>query len=219
MELLTVVAIISILMALLLPVLNVVKNNARKAEARSDCSNLQIACRSYYTDYGVYPLNSNQASAGAAGTDTCYGDPNGLYSSADLCDILRAMPDSRYNTNNILNSRQVIYFEANNAKDQTNPKGGFYEGQGNGNATSITGPAGNKILPGSYLDPWGMEYVVFLDANYDGNLNAAIQWFYYTNPIPAVNTSVAACSLGADHTWGANGNGGFYASDDIATWQ
>ena len=225
-ELLTVIAIIAILMSLLMPALNAAKNSARKAEARSDMTALVNAVYAYHTDYGLYPLNSLNGAAGGYQSDTCYGDPGGLYSSADLCDILRAIPDARYNINNQLNVRQVIYFEGSIAKNANAPLGGFVM-----NPAGVTGPTGKAIPYGGYVDPWGMEYVVFIDANYDGTLSqitpamsaagvtySAMQWFYVA-PLPVVNAGAAAVSLGPDRSWGTASNGIFQGSDDIATWQ
>ena len=210
-ELLTVIAIIAILLGLLLPAMNAAKNAAKKSQAQTDMHQLVLGVRSYYADYGFYPVNANNAAAGAVGYDTCYGDPNGLYSTADLCDILRAIPDNRFNQNNQLNTRRVIYFEGNNAKSLTSPRSGY-------TAQAVTGPQGNKIPAGAYVDPWGMEYVVFIDADYLGNVNQALGWFYYKNT-PVVNAGVAACSLGMDGQWGKAGNGDINGSDDLATWQ
>jgi prepilin-type N-terminal cleavage/methylation domain-containing protein len=219
-ELLTVIAIIAILMGLLMPALSAAKTSARKGQARSDISGLIAAVHAYYTDNGVYPINATQASAATTGWDTVYGDPGGSYSSADLCNILRATADSKYNQNNQLNSRQVIYFEGNNAKDQTNPRGGFVTA-----SNGAKGPTGATIPQGAYVDPWGNEYVTFINASYSGALNAAVSgastslsWFYYPNT-PTVLTTVAGCSLGPDLQWGAAGNHVFVGSDDVASWQ
>ena len=232
-ELLTVVAIIAILMALLLPALNAAKNAAKKAQARTDETSLVNATHSYYVDYGAYPLIPGahyNATAGVNGWDTCYGDPGGAYSSADLCDILRAVDDTglnshAFNAGNQLNIRHVVYFEPQVAKNATTPRGGLVTASG-----GVNGPLGKPIPYGGFVDPWGLEYVVFIDANYDGTLSQttsamtangvtpALSWFYIA-PLPNVNSGVAAVSLGPDLSWGTGGNGIFAGSDDIATWQ
>jgi prepilin-type N-terminal cleavage/methylation domain-containing protein len=236
-ELITVIAVIAILMGLLLPALNSAKTAARKSQARSEETALVNAVHAYYTDYGVYPLNQVQAGAGTPTGgcwDTCYGNSyppaNPWYSSADLVDILRAVDDTNptqfthhYNAGNQLNTRQVVYFEGSMAKSSTAPRGGLVLSQG------VIGPAGQTIPYGAYVDPWGTEYVVFINASYSGSLNQGIPgsaggadlaatWFYYNGP-PVINTAVAAVSQGPDLSWGTAGNQIFQGSDDIATWQ
>ena len=165
------------------------------------------------------PARPGNANAGTYGYDTDYGDPGGLYSSADLCNILRAVADSRFNQSNQLNSRQVVYFEPTIAKSSTAPRGGLVTA-----TNGVTGALGNTIPYGAYVDPWGMEYVVFINASYSGSLNtppyggSAISWYYYPNT-PSVTAPVAATSLGLDNNWGAGGNKVFSGSDDVATWQ
>jgi hypothetical protein len=91
-------------------------------------------------------------------------------------------------------------------------------------ANGVTGALGNTIPYGAYVDPWGMEYVVFINASYSGSLNtppngnSSISWYYYT-PTPSVNATVAATSLGPDNNWGTGGNHLYTGSDDVATWQ
>ena len=54
-ELLTVIAIIAVLMGLLFPTINAVKESARKAQAKNDVTQLVTAVKAYYTEYGKYP--------------------------------------------------------------------------------------------------------------------------------------------------------------------
>lgn len=213
-ELLIVIIVIAILMGLLFPAFSSIRESARRTAALSDLMVLVHATNAYNTEYGHYPLNPNNMSA-SIWDQTVYGDPNGYYSSADLCDILRAIPDNRFNTNNVLNSRQVVYLEGHNATGGSPPVSGFVTSQS-------VGAAGQTLLPGAWVDPWGDEYVTFIDDMNAGNVDQALAWFYWVNT-PSVNAGVAGCSLGKDHTWGksVNGssNGNFYGSDDVATWQ
>jgi len=206
-------------MGLLFPAFRGAQDQAKKVQAKSDVAQIVSAVNAYFTDYGTYPLNSNQVGGGGAGFDTVYGDPNGSYTSADLFDILRAVADGNYNQNNQLNAKQVVYFNGPNAKDTKNPRGGFFIG-----TSSITNANGYTIKPGSYVDPWGDEYVTFIDADYNGEITQALSWFYsseYQYPSGPVHVrfGVAGSSLGKDGKWGTSGDGKVTGSDDVPSWQ
>ncbi len=212
-ELLVVISIIIILMGLLFPAFKGVQDQAKKTQAKNDISQIVTAVNAYYADYGLYPLNSAQAGGNA---DTVYGDPNGSYSSAELCFILRAVSGGKFNQNNALNSRQIVYLNAPNAKDSQNPKSGIAIGTSN-----VTNATGETIAPGSFVDPWGSEYVTFIDGDYDGDITTGLGYFYndYKAGNVHVKLGVAACSLGKDGKWGTNGDGKAAGSDDVISWQ
>lgn len=73
-ELLTVIAIIGILMALLLPVLANVRRNAKETATRSLIKSIETAIAAYEFDWGVYPPD------GQAGAITAYRPGGGTYS-------------------------------------------------------------------------------------------------------------------------------------------
>jgi hypothetical protein len=104
-----------------------------------------------------------------------------------------------------LNTRQIVFISPPDAKDQTNPRSGI--------KTSTSG----------YYDPWGSEYAVALDANYDNST---------TNPygssggagVDPVQQGVIAWSLGKDTKLGNNGDNIYKTStgvqsDDVISWQ
>jgi type II secretory pathway pseudopilin PulG len=61
MELLTVMAIIGILVALLMPAVAAARQKAREARARTVVTGLNTAFRAYYTEYGKWPTSSSGA--------------------------------------------------------------------------------------------------------------------------------------------------------------
>src|SRR5271154_3384835 len=72
-ELLTVIAIIAILAAILLPVLVTAKNAAKKTKARTEISSLVTAIEGYDLDYGRFPVSSATQTAAGTGDFTFGG--------------------------------------------------------------------------------------------------------------------------------------------------
>lgn len=195
-ELLTVIAIIAILMALLFPVLSIVMDRARKADATAACMGTVTAVRAYHTDYGKYP--SALATAPANLADVIVGDTVGgaAAGNENLFNTLRAIPTGT-NTDHALNARKVPFMEGRNARNSTAPKNGF---------------APN----GAYYDPWGGQYCVALDADADNQLTT-LPYADFTGATNSPRVGVGAYSLGKDSKLGKGGN--FKDSDDIITWQ
>jgi prepilin-type N-terminal cleavage/methylation domain-containing protein len=100
-----------------------------------------------------------------------------------------------------LNTRQIVFISPANVKDDNNPRSGI-----NG-------------ANGGYYDPWGSEYSIALDADYDNQIASNP---YGSNngagPSP-IRQGVIAWSLGKDRKLGNNGDGKFTNSDDVISWQ
>jgi prepilin-type N-terminal cleavage/methylation domain-containing protein len=230
-ELLTVIAIIGVLMALLFPIMGTVKNSANKAVAATDISSICGAVKGYQADYGYAPIiNAQIAQKDSPQVDTMFGDrepqgKHGTYFNNQLFDILRGLDTTN-------NPKQTVYFDAKSAKGQTTttPHGGILD--------NYTG--GNPVLKsGMFLDPWGArdpkdtikstgEYVVWVDANNTGYTNL---WGFYNDDqlfmdpkMPAedygtyIINAAGAASLGKDGEFGKGGNKVFKGSDDIVSW-
>jgi prepilin-type N-terminal cleavage/methylation domain-containing protein len=200
-ELLVVIAIIAILMGILFPIIGTVKNTANKAVARNDMTGIVTAAKGYCTDYGYYPMVASQL-ASASTQDARYGD--GGVANENLFNILRNI-NTGENANYLLNPKQTVYLEGKDAKgSDPNWKGGFV-------------PSGSKM--GKFLDPWGTEYAVFLDANNDNTLTniGAVYSDFTGGSEPRLG--VGAASLGKDGKWGKDGGNAFKDSDDVISWQ
>jgi hypothetical protein len=173
------------------------------------CSSVQ----SYYAEYGKYPLGAN---AVATPTGDFLFDKTSTVSNQQLFDILRNI-DSTGQTApgqpNPYNPKGVAYFDGHNASDQTSPMAGMV-------APSST--SGQTV--GAFIDPWGGEYRIAIDADYSGQItNLPYNDFVGTTNGPY--TGVVGYSLGKDQKLGTNGDG-FYKkpgaaaqSDDIISWQ
>ena len=216
-ELLIVIGIIAVLAAMLFPVLGVMQARSHKIQAINDMRNIKTSIISYYSDYRKYPINATQASAANSangGHDTLYGDPGGLYTNANLFNILRAIEDDR-NPGNSLNPNNTVYWEGQMVKDRKNPRSGL----------TFDDAANGGIKAGTFVDPWGNPYLIWIDANNDGDMSEILNESY--SDVSATYGTIHAGlppmgmefgSLGADGKWGTQGNHVLGGSDDVVTW-
>lgn len=228
-ELLTVITIIAILMGLLFPAIAIAKEQARRAQAKSDVMQIAAAVKQYYAEYGKYPLGLYNASAGSSTpTDVLVGGayPTPAFSNEMVFDILRHTGKCITGQTDY-NPRAIVFFEGKNVPDPTAPKAGFIPN----NATGLPG----GYTPGAYIDPWGNEYGIAIDGNYD-NVITDLAGFYNdfagtaASPLNAPRVGVAVFSIGKDHGLGTAKTGGAgdgnyknpasgSNSDDIISWQ
>lgn len=219
-ELLTVIAIIAILMGLLFPAVASVKEAAKKAQAKNDCTGIVAAVKQYNSEYGKYPpivIASGGSSKEDDDKDIIIGDPavkktKGVNSL--LFNTLRAI-DREPNKTHSLNPRKVIFFEGKAASDAASPRGGFLEK--GGEATNL----------GCYFDPWGKQYNIIIDSNYDTVIDVDqiyddSEWKSDGRP----RVGVGAFALGKDNLIGEKKQGlenkfrdGQKVSDDVISWQ
>jgi prepilin-type N-terminal cleavage/methylation domain-containing protein len=166
-ELLTVIAIIGILAAMLLPALSIAKKHAQKVQAQLQISNLAGAIQHYDSTYGRFPVSTN-AQAAAAGGDFTYGGifptptaganwpgmiPGNYWATnADVIAILMNLTNypngtgPTVNNNYVKNPQQIVFLSAKMVDDPTLPG------------------VGPDLV---YRDPWGNPYVISMDLNYD----------------------------------------------------
>ncbi len=208
-ELLVVIAIISILMALLFPAINGAKLAAQKTQARSDITGIVASVKHYYADYGKYPVIPTGGKT-VTTTDVGYGTSIKQKTNADLFMILRAIA-SGGNAADVMNPRKVVYFEGSDVKNVSDPRGGFIP---------ITGSGTSTIAEGALVDPWGYEYAILMDGNYDNilQLTAAMTTPYTDTNKKDPRVGAAGISVGKDGGLGTKGNNTFLNSDDIISW-
>jgi prepilin-type N-terminal cleavage/methylation domain-containing protein len=139
-ELLVVIAMIGILAGLLFPAFRAIQNQAKRAQAKNDLTQIVNAVNAYYTEYGQYPL---------ATAETTYGTATIL--NADLFYTLRAVAMG-LNASNALNTRVIVFLAVPDVKNQGSPKSGI-------------NPA-----DGQWYDPWGTTYKVTIDGDYSNSI-------------------------------------------------
>jgi prepilin-type N-terminal cleavage/methylation domain-containing protein len=224
-ELITVIAIIAILMALLFPAMSGARDSARRSKASSVVRAIVNATKNYANDYGKYPpikdaLVDASSGGGAGAGET---EKNSYYSYGDteiakckvkndqLFDVLRAI-DREPNDDHKLNRRQQKYFEEGKANDVKNPREGFADGK-----------EFPEDLQGQLLDPWGKQYCIILDA--DGDEVLKLDEFFQ-DQTDAIRFSAAAFSMAKNNDLGGKGYQGRLrkersneAPEDIVSWQ
>jgi prepilin-type N-terminal cleavage/methylation domain-containing protein len=209
-ELLVVITIIVILMGLLFPVFRGVQDQAKRAQAKNDLTQIVTAVTAFYTEYGRYPIDP---SLGA--TDVEYGNPDSpIHPNADVMNALRAIPDAGPNSGNALNPRGIVFFQGSPVKDATRPKAGFDSA-------------------GEFWDPWGSpsgatdtkgHYIINIDGDFNG-LTEAYTLDYTDLTYDTIGTKrgvrlgVIAASVGKDGDYGTKGDKKFKGSDDVLSWQ
>src|SRR5437763_8447950 len=148
-ELLVVIAIIAILIGLLFPAFKGVQNQARQTQAKNDLTQIVNAVNAYCTEYGQYPLGIT--------TDTTYG-PGGNPTTNET--LFRELRGCTAATGSCLaaavsNTRQIVFISPPDVKNTASPRSG------------IGTVAANR---GQYFDPWGTNYVVRIDGDYNNQV-------------------------------------------------
>jgi len=197
-ELLVVIAIIAILIGLLFPAFKAVQNQARQTQAKNDLTQIVNAVNAFYTEYGKYPVSGT--------TDVTFGPGGSPTTNETLFTELRACTG---NTGSCpaaatLNTRQIVFMSPPDVKNSASPHSGI------GTATA------NK---GQYFDPWGTNYVIRIDGDY--NNQVANPYSANAGATPNLQIGVVALSLGLDQAGGvgsADKNAGT-AADDVISWQ
>jgi len=197
-ELLVVIAIIAILVGLLFPAFKAVQNQARSTQAKNDLTQIVNAVNAFYTDYGKYPISGT--------VDTTFGPGGSPTDNENLLRELRACPNPPTGScasAATLNTRQIVYISPPDVKDSANPRSGI--------GTAVA----NK---GQYFGPWGSNYVIRIDGDYNNQIANPYAMNAGANPLAL---GVIALSLGADQLGGvgsADKNAGT-AADDVISWQ
>src|SRR5947208_11597536 len=112
-ELIVVILIIATLAALLVPAAQRTLDRAKSAQAKNDVTQIVTAVNAYYTEYGKYPIATNDTP---------------LASNADLLYSLRAVPlgaNAPVNGVPAVNPRGIVFISPPDGKSLTSPRAGI----------------------------------------------------------------------------------------------
>ena len=198
-ELLVVIAIIAILIGLLFPSLFGMYERAKKVQAKNDLTQIINAVNAYYTEYGKYPITGT--------ADVTFGPGGTPNNNENLFRELRACPNPATGScasPAALNARQIVFISPPDAKNAASPRLGI------GTTTGV----------GQYFDPWGNNYVVRIDGEY--NNQVANPYTANAGATPNLQIGVIAWSMGKDGSGppavSGDKNAGVFA-DDVISWQ
>jgi prepilin-type N-terminal cleavage/methylation domain-containing protein len=185
-ELLTVIAIIGILAAMLFPAIAAVKNHALKTKARHEMNELVAGINGYESDNNRMPITKDEKA-------TAYpvGNPNGNNFDITVGYVPIPSPNASWppastagfsptgysvdnNSNVVAILMNLVTFPSGaqtpNFNNQYNPKqvnylpGAKMSGY---DPTSTQSPSGGVDNMGIYRDPWGNPYVISMDTSTD----------------------------------------------------
>ena len=143
-ELIVVILIIATLAALLVPAAQRTLDRAKSAQAKNDVTQIVTAVNAYYTEYGKYPIATNDTALTVTQT-------------ADLFYTLRAKdPGSGANLNNAANPRKIVFISPRDLGTAANPRAGigsdgrYYDPWGTPYNLAIDGNYDNVINTNPY---------------------------------------------------------------------
>jgi prepilin-type N-terminal cleavage/methylation domain-containing protein len=154
MELLIVISILAVLAAILLPAMRGALRRADVATAVNDMNNIVGGIKSYYTEYGKWPMDRLQGDEDD--DDEVFGSKTIASGNeqAEVMAILRGIDEPTYNPDYLNNPKKIAFVEV----PQKSMEG--------------TDKDGNTYVQddGYYLDPWENPYIIIMDRDFDGEI-------------------------------------------------
>ena len=201
-ELLTVIAIISVLAGLAIPAVGIAKQKAKQTQARVDINSLETAFMEYEKDRGTFAALPNYSSLTGSNYTldvdkkivNAFGsrDSNRYYDA--IMEVLTFTPVNGSavtdNTNLVTGgSLKLLPFNRKRQQYLRPAKALVADLQNDPQATP------SEFL---ILDPWGRRYNIALDGNYNGYIDDANGFGGITQANTRINAKVMIFSYGSD---------------------
>ena len=155
-EMIVVMLIIATLAALFMGAASSVFDRARRTQAKNDVIQIATAVNAFYTEYGRYPVTVHPPLPTlflARGTT-----PAGMHHYGTNDVLFNVLRNITSDPNAVaLNPRQIVFLSPGGAKNTVPPRGGI------------------ATADNCYYDPWGSQYAILIDTNYDNTLPIRIQ--------------------------------------------
>jgi prepilin-type N-terminal cleavage/methylation domain-containing protein len=139
-EMLVVITIIALLAGLLFPVVSKAIVNAKRNRAASECRSIASAVELFNREYGYLPVPASDQ-----GFERASGEENNpnYFSPEESLKIIQVLvaDPQEYNSGHLLNREQINFLDTD-----------------------------RQLVDGRMLDPWGNQYLIKLDRNYDGKV-------------------------------------------------
>jgi len=150
-EMIVVMLIIATLTALFMGAASSVFDRARRTQAKNDVIQIATAFNAFYTEYGRYPVTVTDPTKDAFfGTGSTPAGSNAYGTNVVLLNVLRNITSDPNAV--ALNPRQIVFLSPGGAKNTVPPRGGI------------------ATADNCYYDPWGSQYAIVIDTNYDNTI-------------------------------------------------
>lgn len=210
-EMIVVILIIATLTALFVGAASNTFDRARKTQAKNDVTQIATAVNAFYTEYGRYPVTITDSTKDAFfGTGAVPAGSVNYLNNVVLFNVLRNITSDPNAA--ALNPRQIVFLSPGGAKNTNPPR------------------AGIAVADSCYYDPWGSQYAIVIDTNYDNTITnpyADVDGSAGTTP---VRQGVIAYSFGKNGRLGGGAKlnasftdesgaaGTFKGSSDVLSW-
>ena len=145
-ELLVVIVIIGLLAAILIPSVAGALKGAKKARAMSQIRDLDGAIKRYFAEYGKMPAPKDRT-----GLESLNGSTDKLFTGKDQAMVIEVLLN--LNTNH--NAKQIAFLDLDPSSF---------------GVKSVTEMQAALAAGTPYKDPWGGEYGILMDLNFDDKI-------------------------------------------------